>query len=81
MRERRLAHGRMADGRPIQTADVAALAGVTPDAIRRAVREGRLKVAGATGRGIQLYRRRDVDAYIEARAAKATGPRPPGEAA
>jgi DNA-binding transcriptional MerR regulator len=54
----------------MQTADVASLAGVTPDAIRRAVREGRLRVATITGRGIQLYRPADIEDYIRAREAR-----------
>jgi excisionase family DNA binding protein len=51
----------------MQTAEVAQLAGVTPDAIRRAVRDGRLRVALTTGRGFQLYDRGDVDAYCAKR--------------
>jgi excisionase family DNA binding protein len=54
-------------GALMQTAEVAVLVGVTPDTVRRAVREGRLIVATTTGRGIQLYRLADVEAYMRAR--------------
>lgn len=51
----------------MQTAEAAELAGVTPDTIRRAVREGRLGAAMTTGRGIQLYTRAAIETYRRAR--------------
>ena len=51
----------------LQTAEVAEAVGVTPDAIRRAAREGRINVSVTTGRGQQLYTREDVEAFAQAR--------------
>lgn len=54
----------------LQTADVATLAEVVPDTIRRAAREGRIAVAQTTGRGTQLFTREAVEAFIAAREAR-----------
>lgn len=54
----------------LQTAEAAAQAGVTPDAIRQAVRNGRLEVAHTTGRGLQLFTHGAVDHYIAGRASR-----------
>ncbi len=54
----------------LQSAEAAALAGCTPDAIRTAAREGRLAVAMTTSRGLQLFDRAAVDAFIAAREAR-----------
>ena len=51
----------------LQTADVAVMAERTPDTIRQAVREGHLVAALTTSRGIRLFRRADVEAYLAAR--------------
>lgn len=54
----------------LQSAEVAALAGVVPDAIRRAAREGRIAVAQTTGRGLQLFTRDAARAFIATREAR-----------
>lgn len=51
----------------LQSADVALLLRLTPDGVRRASREGRLRVAMTTGRGTKLYRRADVEAFARGR--------------
>lgn len=55
----------------LQAAEAATRAHVTPDAIRRAARTGRLEVAVTTGKGFQLFTTDAVDRYIAARAARA----------
>ena len=55
----------------LQSADAAQEAGVTPSAIGRAVREGRLRVWARTRRGIHLFRPEDVAAYVTARRQRA----------
>lgn len=44
----------------LSTAEAGRLAGCTPDAIRAAAREGRLKPAAMTGSGIRLFTREGV---------------------
>jgi hypothetical protein len=59
----------------LQAADAAAIARVTPAAIDRAAREGRLRVALTTARGQRLYQREAVLEYVRNRALRARGPR------
>jgi hypothetical protein len=51
----------------LQTCDAAKQADVTPCAIRRAVREGRLYATARTVRGAYLFHRADVAAYVRSR--------------
>jgi predicted site-specific integrase-resolvase len=51
----------------LQAADAATAAGVTPAAIGRAAREGRLRVASVTPRGTRLFTRAAVEEYMRRR--------------
>ena len=55
----------------LQAADAATIAGVTPAAVGRAAREGRLKIAATTPHGTRLFRVADVADYVRARKARA----------
>src|SRR3954451_12427228 len=68
----RLARRQAAGEAPLlNTADVAEIAGVHADTVRRAIRSGALKVAGYVGQRPRV-RREDVDAWIASNAAPAT---------
>src|SRR3954471_14235825 len=75
----RLEQRRAAGEAPLlNTADVAEIAGVHADTVRRAIRSGALKVAGYVGQRPRM-RREDVDAWIAGNAAPWTAdeqPRP-----
>lgn len=60
----------MAEDVLLQAADAAEFAGVTPSAIGRAVRDGRLRAVATTPRGTRLFRPDDVRAYVDARGAQ-----------
>ena len=47
------------------TASAAALAGITPSGIIKAGDRGQLTVAARTTSGQRLYRRADVESYVE----------------
>ena len=60
--------------RPLLSAcDVARLAGVTPQAVWKWRKAGRLRVAVQSESGIRFYRRRDVERLIVARNARRDG--------
>lgn len=54
----------------LQTASAAQRIGITPDAVRHAVRDGRLRVADATDRGTQLYEEQEVERFRQEREAR-----------
>lgn len=51
----------------LEAGDVARERGVVPATVRWDVRAGHLKVAARTLRGLRLFSREDVDAYLLAR--------------
>jgi predicted site-specific integrase-resolvase len=51
----------------LSSADVAAVAGVTPAAIRAAIKAGRIKVAMTTAGGIRLIRRSEAERFARDR--------------
>ena len=52
------------------TCDVARQKGVTPDAVRKAEREGRIEAAAVTASGVHLYTAENIKAYRTRRAAR-----------
>ncbi len=58
----------------LATSDVAKALGLTTNAIRSITQRGGLRVAAKTERGIQLFRRIDVE-RLAAKRARRTGPR------
>lgn len=56
----------------LEVADVARLLGVTPGSVRLYIRKNRLTPAAETPRGVRLFRPGDVQAFEQARKAKAT---------
>ena len=54
----------------LQTADAAEIAKRTPDTIRYTVRRGLLSPVLTTSRGLRLFLRADVEAYVAARDAR-----------
>ena len=54
----------------LENADAARARGVTPGMVRRDAEAGLLRTAARTARGVRLYRREDVDAYVAERHAR-----------
>jgi len=52
------------------SSDVARILGLTPCAVRVAWQRGQLRSAAVTERGVRLFVRADVDAFVAARAVK-----------
>ncbi len=55
----------------LQAADAAEALGITPSGVGRAVREGRLRAAAVTPRGLRLFTREAVEEYNVARRGRA----------